>query len=312
MVHEYRPEVVESMELRDRQNFEFLEDRLHGNALFPLSVYCVDLTPGPNQETVNFHWHEEVEFILIKAGSVFVQAGSSNIQLRAGQVAFINSQEIHRFTPPDHGISQFYAIVFTLQFLNSCCSDAIQQHILQPLLDGSCNFPFILRQEEPWHKELSYHTSSIIDLYDQRTPFMETAIKGHLYFILFYLASNNQIMHNPVASRDDRLNRIKTVLSYIEENYKHSIRLSELSSLVSMSDTHFCRYFHKLAGRTPIEYINEYRINQAVKLLQNTNLSIIDIAFDVGFQNVSYFIKVFRNYKFLTPYQFRRNKTILT
>ncbi len=300
------------MEKRDIEGFEFLEDRRHGNVLFPLSVYCVDLTPGPNQETVNFHWHEEVEFVIIKSGSVLVQASSSNVQLHTGQFAFINSQEIHRFIPPGNVISQFYAIVFTMHFLSSCISDAIQQNTLQPLLDGTCNFPFFLPKEEPWHNALSYHLSSIIDLYDQHPPFMETAIKGHLYFILFYLTSNNQLLHNPVPSGDNRLNRIKTVLSYIEENYKHGMRLSDLSSLVSMSDAHFCRYFHKLVGRTPIEYINEYRINQAVKLLQNTNLSIIDIAFDVGFQNVSYFIKVFRNHKMLTPSQFRRNKTILT
>ena len=68
---------------------------------------------------------------------------------------------------------------------------------------------------------------------------------------------------------------------------------------------YFCRLFKQYTGKTPIEYLNNYRIEQAAKLLIETNDSITDIAFDCGFENTSYFIRKFKAQKSATPKQYR-------
>ncbi|MDB5053509.1 MAG: AraC family transcriptional regulator, partial [Bacilli bacterium] len=88
--------------------------------------------------------------------------------------------------------------------------------------------------------------------------------------------------------------------------FQHKIHIHELAALLSISEGHFCRFFKSLLKQTPIEYINSVRINHAIKLLHNPDLKIIDIALDVGFDNLSYFIKTFKRYKKCTPSEFRQ------
>ena len=103
--------------------------------------------------------------------------------------------------------------------------------------------------------------------------------------------------------------RLKRALGYIKENYREKISIDAIAKEVNLTRYHFCRVFKSLTGQTPVEYINYYRINQALRLLKDENLKITDIAFDLGFNNLSYFVKKFKEYKNCTPSEYRRKKT---
>lgn len=74
-----------------------------------------------------------------------------------------------------------------------------------------------------------------------------------------------------------------------------------------MNVQYFCRFFKSVVGKTPVEYINSYRIEKATELLQTETLSISNIALNVGIDNFSYFIKQFKKYKNSTPSQYRKS-----
>ena len=81
--------------------------------------------------------------------------------------------------------------------------------------------------------------------------------------------------------------------------------MQTLSEICFMSSNYFCHYFKKEIGKTPISFINEYRIEKACEMLSECNLPISNIALSVGFDNFSYFIRKFREYKGITPKEYR-------
>ena len=92
---------------------------------------------------------------------------------------------------------------------------------------------------------------------------------------------------------------------YIDHNYKQKLTVMELASQIQMSEGHFSRFFKSLVRMTPMEYINTTRINKACTLLQKSDRKMLDIAMDVGFQNQSYFIRLFKKQKGCTPREYR-------
>lgn len=103
-----------------------------------------------------------------------------------------------------------------------------------------------------------------------------------------------------------KIERIKNVLSYIENNYRTRISIASAAEDLNISSYYFCRFFKYMTGRTLTEYINYYSVNKASQLLLEGDRKITDIAFDTGFENVSYFIKVFKKLKGFTPAEFRK------
>jgi len=99
--------------------------------------------------------------------------------------------------------------------------------------------------------------------------------------------------------------RIMKVCNYIHENYKNAITLEELSHLVSMNPSAFCRFFKRLLGKTAVEYINELRIGHVRNQLQDTTLPMYQLAFDAGFSSVAYFNRVFKMATGRTPKEYR-------
>ena len=100
---------------------------------------------------------------------------------------------------------------------------------------------------------------------------------------------------------------VKNVLTFISDNYSNNISLDDLSRIAGMNPKYFCRYFRSLTGRTPIDYLNYYRIECASEMLSTKDITIREVAISCGFNDESYFIKTFNKYKGITPKQFMKS-----
>ena len=101
-----------------------------------------------------------------------------------------------------------------------------------------------------------------------------------------------------------RILQLKTALEFMESSYNKQITLEEMSGSVNMSPKYFCRFFQEMTHRTPIDYLNYYRIERACYQLMTTDQSITEVAYNSGFNDLSYFIKTFKKYKGTTPKQY--------
>lgn len=155
-------------------------------------------------------------------------------------------------------------------------------------------------------KKILFHMQEIVNLYHTLPACALLSIKIHILHVLELLFQKNSFLENVITSKEkDSLNKLKKVIEYIHQNYSNPISLQTLAEISFMSPNYFCSYFHREIGKTPITFINEYRIQKAAQLLSETELSISEIALSIGFDNQSYFIRKFQEYKKTTPKKYR-------
>lgn len=120
--------------------------------------------------------------------------------------------------------------------------------------------------------------------------------------------SSNQRLLSSYTSKNtnfENSDKIKIIYEYVQTNYQNKISLGEVSQLVSMSPVSFNRFIKKRTGKTFIEYVNDTRIGYAARWLVEKDLSIAEIAFRCGFNNIANFNRVFKKNKSCTPSQYR-------
>jgi AraC family transcriptional regulator len=118
------------------------------------------------------------------------------------------------------------------------------------------------------------------------------------------LRHNPQIEISRVGLVDRRLRR---AIEYIHTHYNQELALSEMAQAAFLSEYHFAHLFKKLTGLTPNNYLIAVRVEQAKKLLIETDLSIVNISLSVGYSSQSHFTKVFRTITGLTPLKYRES-----
>ncbi len=124
----------------------------------------------------------------------------------------------------------------------------------------------------------------------------DLATSRHQHLLSSY-TSNNKDFENS--------NKIKVIYEFVQENYQNKISLNEISKMVNMSPVSFNRFIKKRTGKTLIEYVNDTRIGYAARWLIEKDLSIAEIAFKCGFNNIANFNRVFKKSKNCTPSQYR-------
>lgn len=107
-----------------------------------------------------------------------------------------------------------------------------------------------------------------------------------------------------ISEQDGR--RLDEVFDYTLDNFNRQITLDEIASVAHMNVTSFCRYFNKHTRKSYMTFLNEYRIQQACKLLGTTDDSILSIAMEVGFNNLSNFNRQFKRTCGIPPRSYRK------
>ena len=97
---------------------------------------------------------------------------------------------------------------------------------------------------------------------------------------------------------------------YIENNYMQKITIGDIAAAVGFSESHFMRYFKETMGTSFVEYLRDYRLTIASRLLTSSDSSILNIAAETGFENLSYFNRVFKEKYKMTPRQFRKESRL--
>jgi AraC-like DNA-binding protein len=104
--------------------------------------------------------------------------------------------------------------------------------------------------------------------------------------------------------------RFRLVFGYIIGHYREKIELDTVAALVGLTPTSFCRYIKKMTGKTLFEIVLHYRLEASAQLLIGTSQPVNEIAFESGFENVSYFNRSFKKWKGLSPKEFRNSQFV--
>ena len=288
------------------------ELRHHGTKSFPFAAYKTCFTTKGTM--VKHHWHEEIEIIYFSEGNFRLEINMEPFYVHSECLYFINPGELHSIVIEKNNGSEEEAIVFSPNILNFESFDAVQVQLIQPIQNGKLMFPRCIPPEHPAFTSVRDAFLNIMDICGH--PATEQAVledlTNQLYiksFLLhiFALLSDNRLFIPTEKNYDKRVEEIKKIITYIMENYKEKIYIRDLAILVNMNEQYFCRFFKRAIGRSPMEYTNEYRIKQSIQLLKETNLPVMEICLECGFNNLGNFLKEFRKYTNTTPLKYRKN-----
>ncbi|MGL4913163.1 MAG: AraC family transcriptional regulator [Romboutsia sp.] len=276
--------------------FDYKENKQHGTFDFPIEFYHV--TPNHPRYNMPYHWHTECEIIRILEGEFSLTISDKVVTAQKGDIIFVHDTILHGGNPKN---CIYECIVFDIKLLlkqNNACTKQIQDIInhnklIEPLLSNN-------------NKDLATCCKYLFKSMKIKDIGYEFIAQGSLYYLIGIILKNDLYVKKDKYTKrtQERALNFKRVLSLIENEYSNPLTLEDLSRACGMTPKYFCRFFAEMTNKTPIEYLNYYRIESACEQLLTTDYSITEIALNCGFNDVSYFIKTFKKHKELTPKQY--------
>lgn len=282
------------------------EDRQHGTPDFPVGFYRQERKA--QQGILDSHWHEEIEFLRVTAGRALFQIGLATYEVAAGEALFVPGGMLHGGYPLSGEDCAYEALVCDLAWLDSGPADPISVQYIRPLARGQSGLPPHWTPRTDWGKSAIAALESIHRLEDARDPARELRVRIGLLGVFAELISAGQWQARPPGEEGERYSaqRLKQALTHMETHFARKLSLRELADVAGMSEGHFSRLFKAYMRRTPIEYVNHYRIRYAAGRLTGTDMAVSEVALEAGFDNFSYFIKLFRSVYGCTPRAYRK------
>ena len=291
---------------------EYEEKEKHGTAQFPVGLHKLEY-PADTDVMFYVHWQQEFEFLVLTEGKVLFTIEDRKYVMNPGDIVFINSNYLHMAKNICGGVCSFYAIDFSYHVLNEDIHSIFSKKFIRPILNDKYVFPEFMPVSEDedkcWQKDIRNYLHEIGECPEHELEPFELMIRSRILAIWDILDKNcvRSQKDNDIESRYSE--RLEPVISYIKENYAYEITLGELAAILPMSEGQFSRVFKQTMKLSPIQYLMRYRILQSCKLLQDTEKKIGEIANLSGFNNISYFNRVFLNTIGCTPKEYRENSS---
>lgn len=278
------------------------EFRQRGRFDFPIEFHHVDRHHP--RFYMPYHWHMEYEIDLVVRGSVTLTLNESQVHAEAGDIIFIRDGVVHG-GHPETTDTIYDCIVFDMKKMLA------GSHTFQDRIED------VLKHVTLINKYLPASTPDIPRLIqhlfrsmkEEHTGY-ELVVTGLLYTFFGFIFQ--QGLYHEAASlplrehRRKRITQLKQTFQLIDSQYQQPLTLTDLAQAANLSPNYFCRFFQKITHHSPIDYLNRYRIEMACLKLTHTNDSITEIAFSCGFNDVSYFIQLFRRYKETSPRKYKQ------
>lgn len=286
------------------------ETTKHGSYDFPMAIYT-DKFNLFEDGYIRWHWHKEIQFSFCLYDKVSFFIGNQKITLEAGDGIMVNSNVLHQIKPYNNDNCMMFSIDLDPTLIGGNKHSLIEKKYINPILESN-NLKFItLKRDVQWQKNILKHIKKIFSLWNEKPYGYELEIKNYLGSLWLNIIREvkEEIKESKSAVSHDE-ERVKLALQYIHEHYAENISLNNIAMIANISKSECCRGFKRILRVTPFEYLMEYRALKASELLLKSKKSISNIAFDVGFNGISYFGKVFKRYMNCTPSEYRNKYSV--
>ncbi|MCQ2524905.1 MAG: AraC family transcriptional regulator [Lachnospiraceae bacterium] len=284
---------------------------LFENSEYPVNVSFIEYKHDDVMSTTEVPGRDAIEVLIVNNGTLRILCDDQMFTATAGQGFIVNRNKTHRCTPVGNENCGVYSVLFGLDIISGGSSYLSEKYVTPFFEDNEISVLVLLEDNLRDEKVIDSFNKIIAANLIKKNGY-EMITKGYLSIIwitlLEYVAGETDSTSGKGAPSADEV-RVYAALSYISENYADQITLDDLANHIHVSTGECCRCFKRVLMRTPFDYIMEFRIYQALKVLYKNPIaaeSIFDLAMMTGFNNISYFNKVFRKYTQLTPTAFRK------
>ncbi len=252
-----------------------------------------------------YHYHNINQILFILKGKGKLQLHNEYYPIKSFDLIILNKGDRHKFYPELPEKMILYIIEYSDTFLNTHCQNKNLKQFMKSINNsdkiistnnaGLLTIPMIIKNMlfEIQHRDTAYDSILSIKLLEILT------------LIQRYILNNGNLKKAPLKNATEE--RVWQVIKYIENHYYEKLTLSESAKMAALSQRQFIRIFQNLTGVNFKNYINSIRIEKAKLLLKTTDKEIISVCFEVGFDDLSYFYKVFKRNTNITPKAFKKD-----
>lgn len=257
-----------------------------------------------NEGFLSLHWHEEVQFLYVLAGSAVTRVYDQSVTVSAGEGLFINRNAVHLTRGSED--CRYHSFLLPTQLLTLSLSGETAARYVSAVTERT-ELPCLLLREET-HGGVLTALRALDAAYqaDRGDPLREYRLSlrvGALWLALLEVLPPE----GAAAGRRDR-ERIHALLAYLHAHYAEPFTVRELAASAYLSETECRRCFHTCLGISPYQYLLRYRLSMAASRLASGRESVTEIAGAVGFSSGSALIQQFRRVYGVTPRAWRRGE----
>ena len=261
------------MNILEYENYQ--EKKSHGSESFPYITYPCSIPL--DFERVPAHWHDETEIIYIKKGCGLITVDLEEYPVQEGSILLILPGQVHSIEQYLDYKMEYINIIFKLEMLLAKQTDICNSRYFTPLLDGTLRLTTHFTPGMPFYNEVAGCINAADEVCRTNPPAFQLVIKGQL-FLLFSILISNCCETSASRKNQKSLEKMKRIIKYIETNYASKISIEEMADALDLSQSHFMKFFKNTMGTTFTEYLNDYRLTMASRLLISSEASILDLS----------------------------------
>lgn len=285
------------------------EKNTYNDLLFPFEIYTItsDGVRPAGRGFGDTHWHEELQFTIVKHGKVQAKVNGEDHLLTEGDVIFINTDVLHQMTDLEKN-SSYISINFPAELLAFFPNSRMEKDFVDPYL-GFSHFPArIFKQQNQEYHDIRNILKEIEQLYfkqnSQTWQYQLSILLCQLWLSVIETISVDTL--KKMTEKGHKYERALTMIQYIHKNYHEQIQSQDIADSTNISISESTRIFKKFTGQTPYRFLIDYRLYRASLLLENSPLNITEIALACGFLDTSLFIQSFKKKYRTTPKKYQQ------
>lgn len=253
------------------------------------------------------HWHNSFELIEVVEGKFYCNVDGSEFLINKGNICIINRGRLHHIYTEDHNAFKCRkkTIIFNPDYFIK--DQNIYEKYILPLLEKDAFAHIQFNIKKGIGLDINTLMKEIEALEDEKPIGYELEEYSLIYKVIRYLylayQSSKQTIH---TAYDANVQIQRNMTSFIHEHFGSKIGLEDIAEAGQVSKSTCIRLFHKYTGKSPIDFLNNYRLQMSAEKLVTTSEQITEIAYSCGFGQPSYFNRLFLKEYNMTPNQYRK------
>lgn len=285
------------------------EKKQHGSIRIPYGYYesrIPEFFP-----LVPLHWHNEFEINYVISGKSEFVYGSERFVTDTGDIIILPPNMLHAIYPHGDAGQIYDTLVFHGEMLGVNTEERSWVSHIEPIINGNRGIMTPITEKHSFYGEIRKSVEHIFRCAKRNESIADLYMKSELLRLICLLEEGGCI--KTVKNREDKsMDSIRSVLVFINRNYRENISVEQLAGMVHLSKSYFMSLFKQVVGVSAIGYIIQLRIREACERLRNSGDTSVEIAFTCGFQNLSNFNRQFKKCVGCTPGQYRQQQKDVT
>ena len=274
------------------------------NPNFPIIIRRGKMSEYPNK-TMPVQWHEDIEFFFVINGLSEYYIGGHHIKLSSGDMIFINSGQVHMNSTISDDLDYIIIAIHPRMLSLGIMKDSLTEHLLKDM--RFCYYVCRNNSENATvFSDIIFAMSNAAEEGGALSQLDIVSLTNQLYRKICECYTPANFISTEISNSNQEI--LRNIILFIYNNFSQKLSLDEIASSGHVSRSKCCSLFAKYLRQSPTDFLNEYRLNESCRLLEESDYRLSEIAQLCGFADQSYFNKLFKKKFECNPGQYRSAK----